>query len=95
MSNSGNHVVANVEIPLAVTNNSTITNINKLVDFHHSLYLHSYDLPGVQIVSEQLVSIKNYPLRKNDMEIVILGKNKISFIDGYEKIRNYHNHWHK
>lgn len=42
------------------SNENEEMDIQKVINFYHPLYLHSSDLPGIQIVSEQLVGPENY-----------------------------------
>ena len=53
-----------------------------MIDHNHPLYLSSSDVPGALSVGIQPTRMKNYTLWSRAMEIALLGRNKIGFIDG-------------
>ena len=53
-----------------------------VIDHNHPLYLSSSDVPGALSVGIQLTGMENYTLWSRAMEIALLGRNKIGFIDG-------------
>lgn len=53
-----------------------------IIDFNHPLFLHPSDTPGVHLVSHQLVGLENYSIWSRSMQIALLAKNKLGFIDG-------------
>ena len=53
-----------------------------MIDHNHPLYLSSSDVPGALSVGIQLKGMENYTLWSRVMEIALLGRNKIVFIDG-------------
>ena len=53
------------------------------IDRNHSLYLSSSDVAGALSVGIKLTGMENYTLWSRAMEIALLGRNKLGFIDGY------------
>ncbi|KAK5833910.1 hypothetical protein PVK06_017776 [Gossypium arboreum] len=53
-----------------------------VIDFHHPLYLHPSDTPSTLRVSHQLLGFENYNIWSRSMEIALLAKNKLGFVDG-------------
>lgn len=53
-----------------------------VIDHNHPLYLSSSDVPGALSVGIQLTGMENYTLWSRAMEIALLGRNKVGFIDG-------------
>ena len=49
---------------------------------NHPLYLQPSDTPGVALITTKLTGPENYGLWSRSMRLALLGKNKISFIDG-------------
>lgn len=52
------------------------------IDHNHPLHLRSSDVPGALSVGIQLTGMENYTLWSRAMEIALLGRNKLGFIDG-------------
>ncbi|XP_038998020.1 uncharacterized protein LOC120123099 [Hibiscus syriacus] len=52
------------------------------IDFTYPLYLHPSDMPGTVLVSHQLTGIENYNLWSHSIQIALLAKNMLGFIDG-------------
>ena len=52
------------------------------IDHNHPLHLSSSDVPGALSVGIQLTDMENYTLWSRAMEIALLGRNKLRFIDG-------------
>ena len=52
------------------------------IDHNHPLYLSSSDVPGVLLIGIQLTGMENYTLWSRAMEIALLGRNKLGFVDG-------------
>ncbi|XP_073025307.1 uncharacterized protein [Primulina eburnea] len=50
--------------------------------FNDPLFLHPSDMPGMNLVNDQLLGIENYGIWSRAMLIAFRAKNKISFIDG-------------
>ncbi|XP_075475757.1 uncharacterized protein LOC142511248 [Primulina tabacum] len=50
--------------------------------FNDPLFLHSSDMPGMNLVNDQLLGVENYGIWSRAMLIALRAKNKISFIDG-------------
>lgn len=53
-----------------------------VIDHNHPLYLSSSDVPGALSIGIRLTRMENYTLWSRAMEIALLGRNKIGFIDG-------------
>ena len=53
-----------------------------IIDHNHPLYLSSSDVPGALSVGIQLLGMENYTLWSRAMEIALLGRNKLGFVDG-------------
>ena len=64
------------------TQGETATGNLVMIDHNHPLYLSSSDVPGALSVGIQLKGMENYTLWSRAMEIALLGRNKIVFIDG-------------
>lgn len=60
-----------------------------VIDQNHPLYLSSSDLPDALSVGIQLTGMKNYTLWSRAMEIALLGRNKLGFIDGFVPRSDY------
>jgi len=58
-------------------NGSSVT-----LDHNHPLYLSSSDVPGALSIGIQLTGMENYTIWSRAMEIALLGRNKLGFIDG-------------
>ena len=52
------------------------------IDHNHPLYLSSSDVPGALSIEIQLTGMENYTLWSRAMEIALLGRNKLGFVDG-------------
>ena len=52
------------------------------IDHNHPLYLSSSDVPGALLIGIQLTGMENYTLWSRAMEIALLGRNKLGFVDG-------------
>uniref|UniRef100_A0A3Q7HPE8 Reverse transcriptase Ty1/copia-type domain-containing protein n=1 Tax=Solanum lycopersicum TaxID=4081 RepID=A0A3Q7HPE8_SOLLC len=52
------------------------------IDHLHPLYLHPYDSPGSLNIEIMLTGTDNYTLWSKAMQLALLGKNKVGFIDG-------------
>lgn len=55
------------------------------IDHLHPLYLHPSDAPGSLNVGILLTGTDNYTLWSKAMQLALLGKNKVGFIDGTVK----------
>lgn len=53
-----------------------------MIDHNQPLYLSSVDVPGALSVRIQLTGMENYTLWSRAMEIALLGRNKLGFVDG-------------
>ncbi|XP_070015237.1 uncharacterized protein [Nicotiana sylvestris] len=60
-----------------VTDQSTI-----VIDHNHPLYLHPSDTSGALSLGFQLLGMENYTIRSQAMEVSLLTRNKLGFIDG-------------
>ncbi|XP_069152895.1 uncharacterized protein [Solanum lycopersicum] len=67
------------------TQGETATGNLVMIDHNHPLYLSSSDVPGALSVGIQLTGMENYTLWSRAMEIALLGRNKIGFIDGSDQ----------
>ena len=57
-------------------------NSNTMKVYHnHPLYLSSSDVPGALSIEIQLTGMENYTLWSRAMEIALLGRNKLGFVD--------------
>ncbi|KAH0774018.1 hypothetical protein KY290_011155 [Solanum tuberosum] len=54
----------------------------KKIEHDHPLYLTSFNVPGVVQIGIQLVGMENYTLWSRAMQLNLLTKNKLGFIDG-------------
>ena len=61
-----------------------VTGSSIIIDHYHPLYLSSADVPGALSVGIQLTGMENYMLWSRAMEIALLERNKLGFIDGKE-----------
>ncbi|KAK4720753.1 hypothetical protein R3W88_010986 [Solanum pinnatisectum] len=52
------------------------------IDQNHPHYLSSSDMPGILSVGIQLTGMENYTLWSRAMEIALLERNKLGFING-------------
>ena len=59
------------------------------IDHTHPLYLSSSDITGAVQIGIQLVGMENYTLWSKAMELTLLTKNKLGFVDGSIKRENY------
>ena len=55
------------------------------IDHLHPLYLHPSDSPGSLNIGIMLTGTDNYTLWSKAMQLALLGKNKVGFIDGTVK----------
>ena len=62
--------------------------VNK-IDHGHPLFLSSSDVPGAVQIGIQLTGMENYNLWSRAMELTLLTKNKLGFVDGSIKRENY------
>ncbi|XP_075092559.1 uncharacterized protein LOC142172776 [Nicotiana tabacum] len=60
-----------------VTNQSTV-----MIDHNHPMYLHPSDTPGALALGFQLQGMENYTIWSQAMEVSLLTRNKLGFIDG-------------
>lgn len=59
-----------------------VTPLNYIVGFNHPLYLHPSDTPGTQLISYQLLRLENFTVCSRAIQIALLAKNKLGFVDG-------------
>ncbi|KAH0770678.1 hypothetical protein KY290_014659 [Solanum tuberosum] len=59
------------------------------IDHDHPLYLSSSDVPGAVQIGIQLTGMENYTLWSRAMELTLLTKNKLGFVDGTIKHASY------
>ncbi|XP_069152120.1 uncharacterized protein [Solanum lycopersicum] len=59
------------------------------IDHTHPLYLSSSDVTGAVQIGIQLVGMENYTLWSRAMELTLLTKNKLGFVDGSIKREDY------
>jgi len=52
------------------------------IDHNHPLYLSTSDIPGAVQIGIQLTGMENYSLWSRAMQLTLLTKNKMGFIDG-------------
>ncbi|WMV19878.1 hypothetical protein MTR67_013263 [Solanum verrucosum] len=52
------------------------------IDFHHPLFLQTSDTPGLTLIGIKLTGPENYTLWSKSLRLVLLGKNKLGFVDG-------------
>ncbi|XP_075511479.1 uncharacterized protein LOC142547201 [Primulina tabacum] len=56
------------------------------IDVLDPLYVSSSDIPGLNLISEQLIGTENYGIWSRAMQIGLRARNKLAFIDGsYQK----------
>ncbi|XP_075084768.1 uncharacterized protein LOC142168017 [Nicotiana tabacum] len=69
------------------------------VDQHHPLFLQPCDTQGSSLISIKLTGPENYALWSSSMQISLLGKSKLGFVDGrYPKSKfdpSLHDLWEK
>lgn len=53
-----------------------------ILDHNHPFYLSSTDVPRALSVGIQLIGMENYTLLSRAMEIELLQRNKLHFVDG-------------
>ncbi|XP_070026197.1 uncharacterized protein [Nicotiana sylvestris] len=53
-----------------------------VIDRNHPLYLYLSDIPGALSLGFQLIGIENYTMWSQAMEVSLLTRNKLGFIDG-------------
>ncbi|XP_070014325.1 uncharacterized protein [Nicotiana sylvestris] len=53
-----------------------------VIDHNHPLYLHPSDTPGALSLGFQLIGMENYTMWSQAMEVSLLTRNKLGFIDG-------------
>ncbi|KAH0651465.1 hypothetical protein KY285_031588 [Solanum tuberosum] len=59
------------------------------IDHDHPLYLSSSDVPGAVQIGIQLTGMENYTLWSRAMELTLLTKSKLRFVDGSIKHASY------
>ncbi|XP_069155784.1 uncharacterized protein [Solanum lycopersicum] len=59
------------------------------IDHAHPLFLSSSNVPGAVQIEIQLSGMENYTLWSRAMELTLLTKNKLGFVDGSIKRENY------
>lgn len=66
-------------------------NREKFTNIHprHPLYLHPSESPGSFLIPQQLTGIENYTTWSNSMQVALLAKNKLGFIDGKYRKEQY------
>ena len=52
------------------------------IDHNHPLYLSPSDVPGAMQIGIQLTGMENYTLWSRAIELTLLTKNKLGFVDG-------------
>ncbi|KAM3204545.1 hypothetical protein P3L10_027954 [Capsicum annuum] len=67
----------------------TTTSATTVIDHHHPLYLHPSDAPGSLSVGIMLTGTDNYTLWSRAMQLALLGKNKLGFVNGTVKRDHY------
>ncbi|XP_015072692.1 uncharacterized protein LOC107016883 [Solanum pennellii] len=69
------------------------------IDHYHPLYLHPSDTSGSFLVSIQLTGPENYAIWSRSMRLALLGKSKVSFVDGKHTreafLSSLHDLWEK
>lgn len=60
-----------------------------VIDHNHPLYLSSSNVLGELSIGIQLTGMENYTLWSRAMEIALLGRNKLGFIDGFVPRSDY------
>ncbi|GMI87316.1 hypothetical protein HRI_002400900 [Hibiscus trionum] len=68
--------------PAATTTLASDSSESIVLDFNHPLYLHPSDTPGSLLISDQLIGVDTYNVWSRSMQIALLAKNKLAFIDG-------------
>lgn len=61
---------------------ATATFITPSIDYHHPLFLYPSDAPGSLSIGIMLTGSENYTLWSRAVELALLGRNKMGFIDG-------------
>ena len=59
------------------------------IDHNHPLYLSPSDVPGAMQIGIQLTGMENYTLWSRAIELTLLTKNKLGFVDGNIKREGY------
>lgn len=52
------------------------------IDHNHPIYFHPNDTPGSSFISIQLNGYENYVLWSRSMDLSLVGRNKVGFVDG-------------
>ena len=52
------------------------------IDYHHPLYLHASDAPSSMSIGIPLVGMENYSIWREAMQLSLLTRNKLGFVDG-------------
>ncbi|GMI84995.1 hypothetical protein HRI_002168800 [Hibiscus trionum] len=71
----------------------SVTNPSQ-IDSNHVLFLHPSDTPSSLLVSNQLVGISNYNLWSRSLQIALLAKNKLGFVDDSCSKASFHSALH-
>lgn len=80
--------VSSAMVDTEIDESVTTTTIEE-IDHNHPLFLQSSDTPGLALIGIKLSGPKNYILWSKSMRLVLLGKNKLGFIDGSCSRRMY------
>ncbi|XP_070036075.1 uncharacterized protein [Nicotiana tomentosiformis] len=56
--------------------------INQQIDCNDPLYIHPSDTPETSLVPQILIKTENYSLWRRSMEVSLLVKNKLGFVNG-------------
>nr|XP_010317747.1 uncharacterized protein LOC104646192 [Solanum lycopersicum] len=67
--------------------NATVIDSNRSkdqlgIDYHHTLYLHVFDAPSSMSIGIPLVGMENYSIWREAMQLSLLTRNKLGFVDG-------------
>ena len=67
--------------------NATVIDSNRSkdqlgIDYHHPLYLHASDAPSSMSIGIPLVGMENYSIWREAMQLSLLTRNKLGFMDG-------------
>ncbi|XP_075079735.1 uncharacterized protein LOC142164970 [Nicotiana tabacum] len=68
-----------------------------VIDHNHPMYLHASDTPSSLSIGMPLIGMENYTLWRHAMEVSLLTRNKLGFVDGTITRdtygQNFVNHW--
>ena len=67
--------------------NATVIDSNRSkdqlgIDYHHPLFLHASDAPSSMSIGTPLVGMENYSILCEAMQLSLLTRNKLGFVDG-------------